>query len=187
MPTRLEDGRIEARNVRRRRHFVLRQECAWDGRLCHRESTRSGARGAGYVRLVARVAGRGDRQDADLGRAFDGSGQVVVKRLAVGEPSDMLTMSTRSVVLPSPFGSAAYSMPCSRATPLHEVETALQILTANRSTCGATPVVPPMMSATCVPWPPPQPLPGASPLVPQSIGSSSGARSPFGHTSPTKS
>ena len=42
----------------------------------------------------------------------------------------MLMMSTRSEWLPSPFGSAANSMPWSNATPLQEVETALQTLTA---------------------------------------------------------
>ena len=83
----------------------------------------------------------------------------------------MLMMSTRSDVSPSPFGSAAYSMPCNSATPLQELVTALQTLTAYSLTFGATPAVPPMMSATWVPW-----LPAQSMTVgPQSIGSASGA------------
>ena len=47
-------------------------------------------------------------------------------------------------------------MPSSSATPLQAVETAEQTLTAWISTPGATPIWPPMMSATCVPWPPSQ-------------------------------
>ncbi len=38
--------------------------------------------------------------------------------------------------------------------PLHAVETDEQTFTEYRLALGATPSVPPMMSATCVPWPP---------------------------------
>src|SRR5690606_14666290 len=100
------------------------------------------------------------------------------------EPSDMLTTSTASEMSPSPFGSRAQSRPCSMATPLHAVDTAEQTFTAYSATPGAMPLCvpsaewPPMMSPTCVPWPPSGPL---------SIGFGSGARAEFGHPSPTKS
>mgnify|MGYP001024437935 CR=1 FL=1 len=60
-------------------------------------------------------------------------------------------------------------------TPLHEVETAEQTLTARIDAPGATPSAPAMMSATWVPCPS------------KSIGSASGASGAFGHASPTKS
>ena len=47
-----------------------------------------------------------------------------------GEPSDMLMMSTRSRMSPSPLGSSAKSMPWISATPLHDVAGAEQALTA---------------------------------------------------------
>ena len=82
-------------------------------------------------------------------------------------------------------------MPSSSATPLQDVETAEQTLTAWISTPGATPIWPPMMSATCVPWPPSQSISpsmsGLTSFSPQPIGSGSGARRPNGQTSPTKS
>jgi hypothetical protein len=97
-------------------------------------------RGAVRVRLVAAVAGRGDRQDAEPGRVVHRRGQVVVERLAVvGEPSDMLMMSTRSFSRPSPFGSSANSMPWISAMPEQDVDTDEQTFTAYRSTPGATP------------------------------------------------
>ena len=91
------------------------------------------------------------------------------------EPRDMLMMSTASSIAPSPFGSSAKSMPRSSASPLQEVATALQTLTAIRLAPGATPPSPAMMSATCVPWPW------------SSIGSGSSERAAFGHAPPTKS
>src|SRR2546428_13447497 len=88
----------------------------------------------------------------------------------------MLTTSTASEMSPSPFGSSAKSIPSSRATPLHEEETALHTFTAYRLAPGATPLweppsFPPMMSATWDPWPPAQGGPIAA--GPQSIGSGS--------------
>src|SRR5688572_29416854 len=46
------------------------------------------------------------------------------------EPSDMFTMSTASEMSPSPLGSSDQSRPCSMATPLHEVDTAEQTVSA---------------------------------------------------------
>src|SRR5688572_16563698 len=67
------------------------------------------------------------------------------------DPSDMLMMSTRSLMLPSPFGSSENSIACISAMPLHEVAGAEQALTAYSLAEGATPSLPAMMSATCVP------------------------------------
>ena len=66
----------------------------------------------------------------------------------------MLMMSTRSRMRPSLLGSSAKSIAWSSATPLHEVAGAEQTLIAYNLAAGATPSLPAMMSATCVPWPP---------------------------------
>ena len=69
--------------------------------------------------------------------------------------------------------------------PLHEVETELHTLNAYSDAPGATPLLPAMIEATCVPWPPAHG--GAIADGPQSIGSGSGASAPPGQASPTKS
>ena len=101
----------------------------------------------------------------------------------------MLMMSTWSLRNPSPLGSIAQSIACISATPLHAVEMDEQTLTAYRLARGATPLVPPMMSATCVPCPPsvPMSIPRSVPESGESIGSGSGASSSFGQASPVKS
>src|SRR5687768_14678846 len=47
-----------------------------------------------------------------------------------GEPSDMLMMSTRSAVFPSPLGSTAKSIARSSATPLHDEDAAAHAFNA---------------------------------------------------------
>ena len=93
-------------------------------------------------------------------------------------------MSAASEVEPSPLGSIAKSMPWIRATPEQDVLTEEQILTARSLAAGATPSLPAMMSATCVPW-----VPSQTSLIvgPQGMGSGSGASGPLGQASPTKS
>ena len=56
-------------------------------------------------------------------------------------------------MLPSWFGSTAQSTASSRPTPEQDGEIAEQTLSAYSLTFGATPLVPPMMSATWVPCP----------------------------------
>ena len=82
----------------------------------------------------------------------------------------MLMMSTRSRMRPSPFGSSAKSIACSSAMPLHEVRRRGAAFSAYTLAPGATPSLPAMMSATCVPWPPKVVASGAP------IGSGSGQR-----------
>jgi hypothetical protein len=45
-------------------------------------------------------------------------------------------------------------MPCINAMPLHDELGTEHTFTAYNLVSGATPFLPPMMSATCVPWPP---------------------------------
>ena len=84
----------------------------------------------------------------------------------------MLMTSAASAVEPSPLRSIAKSMPWIRATPEHAVESCEQTVTASSLASGATPFLPAMMSATCVPCEPSQVslmAPG-----PHGIGSGSG-------------
>src|SRR5947209_3401736 len=80
-------------------------------------------------------------------------------------------------MFPSWFGSIARSTACKRPTPLHEVETVLQILYERIFAPGAVPAesaTPARMSATCVPWPPVQLAIAGTELGEQSIGFGSG-------------
>ena len=120
--------------------------------VCATLSAEDAAPGRAGDELLVRTVAGGSHGEHVLDGGIDGRGQVVVEWLAVHRTQRHVDDVDVIVDVPSPFGSTReFHGLCSSAMPLHDVAGAEQAFTAYNCTPGATPLMPPMMSATCVP------------------------------------